>query len=85
MKPKPTRITLYSAPKCSHCRQLKALLKQLKVPFAEFDISKNQRAFKEFRRLGGRGVPLVQIGANKINGFQPDQLKKTLRKAGFNV
>lgn len=81
---KPERITLYSTRQCSHCRMAKAYLKQQKVPFAEFDIERNRRAFTEFRRLGGRGVPLITIGSRVINGFNQKQLSQALGQAGFN-
>ncbi len=82
---KAERITLYSTRQCSHCRVLKAYLKQHKIPFAEFDIERNRRAFSEFQRIGGRGVPLLTIGKRVINGFNPKPLAQTLRQAGFDV
>ncbi|PLY17171.1 MAG: NrdH-redoxin [Sedimenticola sp.] len=85
MKKANPRVILYTTSQCSYCRQLKALLRQLKVPFSEFDVSKNRRAFLEFQRLQGRGVPLVVVGEQTINGYRPDQLKSALKKAGFDV
>lgn len=77
------RIRLYSAPGCGHCRQLKAHLQRLKVPFQEFDISRNRRAQSDFQRLGARGVPVLLIGDQRLDGYHPQRLEKLLRNAGL--
>lgn len=82
---KPPRITLYSSSGCSHCRQLKQWLQQHQIKFMEFDVQRNQRAFKDFQRLGGRGVPLLVVGERQIQGFNPKQLTSQLRKAGVKL
>jgi glutaredoxin len=85
MAMKTPRITLYTTRSCAHCRQLKAWLKQQAVPFREFDIEDNARAFKDFQRLGGRGVPLLLVGQEKIRGFNPNTLADRLRRAGVTL
>jgi glutaredoxin len=85
MTPKPPRVTLYSTRQCAWCKQAKAFLKRHRIPFQEFDVEKNRRAFREFQHAGGRGVPLILIGKQSLNGFEPGLLLKALRKAGFNV
>lgn len=82
---KTPRITLYSTRGCRHCRQLKAWLKQQGLPFREFDIQRNARAFKEFQRHGGRGVPLLVAGQQTIRGFDAKRLPAQLRKAGIEL
>lgn len=49
----------------------------------EFDIERNQRAFKEFQRLGSRGVPVILIGQQRIDGFNKKKLDQALTKAGL--
>jgi len=85
MNKKHPRVTLYTTRGCSHCRRLKTFLQKHKIPFAELDIERNRRAFMEFQRMGGRGVPLITIGNRRLNGFQQDPLIKALKGAGFNV
>ncbi|BAO45479.1 glutaredoxin family protein [Thiolapillus brandeum] len=80
---KTPRITLYSTHSCSHCRQLRAWLKQQGLAFREFDIQRNARAFKEFQRHGGRSVPLLVAGDQTIRGFDAKRLPAQLRKAGI--
>ena len=80
MRPaKPPRITLYSTSRCPNCRRLKQWLLQHKLRFQEFDIERNQRAFREFQRLGSRGVPVLLVDKQRIDGFDPKRLQKVLR------
>jgi glutaredoxin len=85
MKNKQPRITLYSTPSCTHCRQLKQWLQQHRVRFVEMDVQRNARAFKDFTRHGGRSVPLLLVGEHSINGFDPKKLPAQLRKAGVSL
>lgn len=80
---KPPRITLYSTPACGHCRQLKAHLQRLKVPFQEMDISRNRRAQADFQRLAARGVPVLLIGAKRLDGYDAKRLDKLLAGLGL--
>jgi glutaredoxin len=84
MNKPPDRILLYATRQCSHCRQAKAFFKKHKIPFTEWDVERNQRAWKEFQRLGGRGVPLILVGKQQFRGFDSQRLTKALRQAGFH-
>jgi glutaredoxin 3 len=85
MKKKQARITLYSTRNCSHCRRAKAFLQEHHIPFSEQDVERNRRAQLDFMRAGGRGVPLILIGDQPLQGFEPRQLQRALRQAGFDV
>jgi len=85
MKKRQTRITLYSSRNCGHCRRAKAYLKEHHIPFTEQDVERNRRAQLDFMRAGGRGVPLIMVGEQQLHGFEPRQLQRVLRQAGFDV
>ena len=80
---KAVRVTLYSSSNCPHCRQLKKLLQQLRVAHAEFDVQKSQRAQKDLLRLGSRGVPVLLVGQDRVDGFQPKKVEQLLKKHGL--
>ena len=73
-----TKVTLYTTRQCPNCRQAKAFLQKHKVRFMEFDIERNQRAFKEFQRLGSRGVPVIMVGKTRVDGFNAKKLQQAL-------
>lgn len=85
MKKRQARITLYSSRNCAHCRRAKAYLQEHHIPFTEQDVERNRRAQLDFMRAGGRGVPLITIGEEAIQGFEPRLLRRALRQAGFDV
>lgn len=79
---KAPKITLYSTTSCAHCKQAKAFFKQKGVQFQEWNVQRNQRAYKEWQRLGSRGVPVIVIAGEKIDGFNKSKLEKALLKHG---
>ena len=77
MRPaKPPRITLYSTSRCPNCRRLKQWLIQRGLRFQEFDIERNRRALREFQRLGARGVPVLLVDKQRVDGFDPKRLHR---------
>ena len=79
------RLVLYGTGQCGHCRQAKRFLRQQGLRFSEFDIQRNRRAWNEFQRLGGRGVPLILVDGKPLQGFDPKRLLRALRQAGTDV
>ncbi len=77
---KTTKVTIYTSNKCPNCKQAKTYLQKHNVRFVEFNVEQNQRAFKEFHRLGARGVPVTMIGDIRVDGFQPKKLEHALKK-----
>jgi len=63
------RVVIYTAPGCAHCRRAKAFLRKRGIPFREMDVGRSPRAMKELQRLGGRGVPVLLVGGERLDGF----------------
>ncbi len=72
-KLRPKQVILYSAVWCSFCKKAKAYFKQKGIAYSERDIEKSKQAEKEYRSLGGGGIPLIlvgrQNGTEKLSGF----------------
>ena len=84
-KAKTPRVTLYTAPGCVHCRRAREFLGRHRIPFQELDVQRSPKARKQLARLGARGVPVLMIGAQRLDGFQPGPLRQILRDAGFTI
>lgn len=82
-KSKGATIVLFSSGRCAHCERTRALLRAQRVPFQELDISRSRGAAARFQRLGARGVPVLLVGKQRIDGFQPEAIKRALRQAGI--
>jgi len=72
------RIRVYKAAGCGRCRQLERWLEQQRLPYLALDVERNRRAAREFQRYGGRGVPLVVVGEEVIQGFHPQRILRRL-------
>ena len=81
-------VTIYTTQWCGVCKRARAFLTQNAVPFREWDVEKTDYGATKFRQLGGSGVPLITVGAEKMAGFDADSFmamwKKTQSKSGIS-
>ncbi len=73
------RIVLYSSANCPHCRRAKAFLKREGIAFREMDVGSNARARKELEHIGARGVPVLMIGGERLDGFDEKRFWRLYR------
>ncbi len=74
-------VTVYSTPQCSFCTQVKKYFKENRVPFRDYDVSRDQRRAEEmFRKSGQMGVPVLDIHGKVIVGFDKTKIDKALRR-----
>lgn len=76
-------IILYSTQRCGYCRQAKAFLAGHKLPFKEYDVETTSRGRADYRKLKGRGVPIILVGEQRMNGYSKEGLTALLRNAGY--
>jgi glutaredoxin len=65
------QVVIYTAPACAHCQRAKRFLRESGIPFREMDVTASQRARKQLQSLGARGVPVLLVGAKRMDGFDP--------------
>ena len=65
------QVVVYTAPGCAECARAKGFLRERGIPFREMDVTASPRARKELQRLGARGVPVLLIGDERMDGFDP--------------
>jgi glutaredoxin len=73
------RIVLYSSANCPHCKRAKAFLWREGIAFREMDVGSNARARKELERIGARGVPVLMIGGERLDGFDEKRFWRLYR------
>lgn len=64
-------VVMYSTPTCGYCTQARNHMRSRNIAFIEKDVARNPAAAAELRSLGGRGVPLILVGSQKMMGFSP--------------
>ena len=67
---KSKKVVMYSTSWCGYCKKAARHFRKNKIPFTEYDIEKSARAAGEYKKLKGRGVPVILIGDRRMNGFE---------------
>ena len=62
-------VVMYATAWCPYCAKARAYFKRTNTAYVEHDIEQSAEAHAEFKRLGGRGVPLILVGSEKLRGF----------------
>jgi len=78
---KPVHVILYSSRGCHFCRQAKAYFKAKQIRFMEYDVETHTKGRKDFKRLRGRGVPIVLIGRERLDGFNVKLFERLWKQA----
>lgn len=77
-------VMLWVAPNCEPCAQGRELLANRGVPFSERDVQANVETQTAFRKVtGDLNVPVLEIGASRIKGFEEGQWNAALDSAGY--
>ena len=72
------RVLLFSIPTCRYCKQSKALLQSLSVPYNDVNLERYPERRAECQeRTGRRTVPQIFFNDVHIGGF--DELKRLVR------
>ena len=72
-------VVIYTATWCGVCKTAKANFNEQDIEFEEFDIEKDPRGKSDFRRLGGRAVPVILVGEQRMNGFDVSRFEQLYR------
>jgi len=67
------KVVLYGTAWCGHCKKAKSYFRANNIAFTEYDIEKSASAKRDFKRMGGGGVPLILVGEKRIRGFSPSK------------
>jgi glutaredoxin len=67
--PAPVPVVMYATSWCPHCARARAYFARKGIAYVEHDVEKSVAASVEFKRLGGRGVPLILVGREQMSGF----------------
>lgn len=69
-------VIMYTTQSCPACTAAKSYFARKGISYDERDVNRSPAALQEFRQLGGRGVPLILVGSERMEGFNPGRLDK---------
>jgi len=79
------KVIVYSTTWCGVCTTAKRWLRANKINFREYDVEKSSKGKRDYKRLKGRGVPIIMVGKQRMNGFSTSRMTQMLRNAGHKI
>jgi glutaredoxin len=73
------KVIMYSASWCGVCKEAKRYFKQKGIRFKEYDVEKSAKGKAEYRKLNAKGVPVILVGRQRMNGFNVDSFEELYR------
>jgi glutaredoxin len=80
---KRARVTVYSTTWCGVCVKAKNWLKVNGIRFQEYDVEQSNKGKRDYQKLNGRGVPIILVGQQRMNGFSPSRMRQMLENGGY--
>lgn len=71
-------LVFFSAVWCGYCDRARRWFDAQGVDYLEIDIESSTEAQQLWREAGGRGVPLVLVGEQRIAGYAPAAFARAL-------
>ena len=71
-------VTVFTNTGCVSCQRAKAFLAQYNVSYTERSLATDSTAADELISGGFRMLPVIRVGSQAIEGFDPAALKKLL-------
>jgi glutaredoxin len=78
------KVVMYMTSWCGYCNKAREYLHSLGVNVTEYDIEKNAEKREEMRKLGGRGVPVINVEGIIIKGYSQEMIKNAVEKRKNN-
>ncbi len=78
-----TDVVMYSTQRCGWCKKASQFFSKHNIEVSEYDIEASSGNMQEYKRLGGRGVPLIFVGENRIEGYNEKAMKLALKQCGL--
>lgn len=74
------RVVMYSARWCGVCQRAKRHFEAERIPFTGYDVETSAKGRRDYRKPGARGVPVMLVGKQRLNGFTPASFERIYRR-----
>ena len=82
-KQQKAEVKMYATSWCPYCAKARAYFARRSIAYVEVDIEKSREGRAEYDRLGARGIPVILVGQQRMNGFSEARLSQLLTDAGY--
>lgn len=62
-------VVMYSTSWCGYCKKARKYFKKKNIKFIEYDVEKNSKGKRDYKKLGAKGVPVILVGKKRMDGF----------------
>lgn len=76
-------VVMLSTEWCGVCKRARQYFASNGIAFTEYDVEKSAWGRAEFKRLSGRGVPIILVGKQRMNGFSAERFQQMLKAKDF--
>lgn len=73
-------VVMYGTTWCGVCKKAKRYFEHNGIGYKEYDVEKSDKGKKDFKKLNGRGVPIILVGNQRMNGFSAASFEKMYRR-----
>lgn len=70
------KVIIYTTTWCGVCKKAKLYLDANGIPYREYDVENSAKGRRDYKKLKGRGVPIILVGNKRMNGFQAESFKE---------
>jgi glutaredoxin len=70
------KVVMYSASWCGVCIKARRYFEENGIGFTEYDVEKSAKGKSDYRKMQAKGVPVILIGKQRMNGFSIEGFKR---------
>lgn len=70
------KVVMYGTEWCGVCKKAKRYFKERGIRYVEYDVEKSARGKRDYKKLNGKGVPIILVGDKRLNGFSSGSFEK---------
>lgn len=75
------KLIMYTTSSCGYCAKARSYFAKQRIPYKEKNIETSEKYHSEFKKIGGKGVPVILWEKNKMNGFSIKKFEKFYNKS----
>lgn len=74
-------VVMYSTAWCGFCKKARKFFRAKGIAFKEYDVENSAKGRQDYKRLNGRGVPIILVGKKRMNGFSEKRFLELYRSS----